>query len=80
MRKYIRRGSVTTRIEYERLRKEVWKDFYQYYTDGQVLHDNDIQFIAMVKAKEMGLHDFKVNYKSYKFKKSYSIKKKLFTF
>lgn len=62
MRRYVRRGSVSTRIQYEQLRKDVWNEFYKMYTDGNVLHDNDIQFIAMVKAKERELHNFKVNY------------------
>lgn len=61
MRKYIRRGMVSTKIEYERLRKDVWDEFYKFYTDGNALHDSDIQFIAMVKAKERGLLNFKVN-------------------
>lgn len=69
MRRYVERGSISTRKQYEYLRKDVWDEFYKLYTDGNVLHDNDIQSIAMVKAKERGLHDFKVNITKHTFLK-----------
>lgn len=60
MRKYVKRGSVSSRVDYEKLRKDVWSEIYSLDKEGVVLHDNDIQNIAMMKAKEIGLHGFKV--------------------
>lgn len=61
MRKYIQRGSVSSRIEYARLRDAIWNEVYSLDKEGVVLHDSDIQRIAMIKAKERSLHDFKVS-------------------
>lgn len=60
MRKYVTRGTISNRIEYERLRNDVWNEVYSLDKEGVVLHDNDIQQIAMLKAKDKGLHNFKV--------------------
>lgn len=60
MRNYIKRGSITNRITYDRLKEDVWNEVYSLDKEGVVLHDTDIQHIAMVKAKERGLHSFKV--------------------
>lgn len=49
-----------SRIEYERLRKDVWNEVYSLNTEGVILHANDIQLIAMMKAKERNLHNFEV--------------------
>lgn len=51
---------MSSRIEYERLRVEVWNEVYSLDKEGVVLHDNDIQQIAMIKAKERNLHNFTV--------------------
>lgn len=60
MRNYVKRGSVSSRINYARLRDDVWNEVYSLDKEGVVLHDNDIQNIAMVKAKERNLNEFKV--------------------
>lgn len=60
MRNYVKRGTVSNRIEYERLSNDVWNEVYSLDKEGVVLHDNDIQQIAMIKAQEKGLHNFKV--------------------
>lgn len=60
MRNYIKRGTVSNLIEYKRLRDDVWNEIYSMDKEGVVLHDNDIQYVAMVKAKARNLHDFKV--------------------
>lgn len=61
MRSYVKRGTISNRVEYERLRNEVWNEFYSLDKEGVVLHDNDLQEIAMMKAQEKGLHNFKVS-------------------
>lgn len=60
MRNYVKRGAVSSRVSYAKLREDVWSEVYSLDKEGVVLHDNDIQQIAMIKAKERNLHDFKV--------------------
>lgn len=60
MRKYIQRGSVSNRMAYANLREDVWNEVYSLDKEGVVLHDNDIQCIAMTKAKQRNLPEFKV--------------------
>jgi len=60
MRNYVKRGSVSSRINYAKLRENVWNEVYSLDKEGVVLHDKDIQNIAMVKAKELNLHEFMV--------------------
>lgn len=64
MRKYVQRGSVSSRVEYEKLRTNVWNKVYSLDKEGVVLHDNDVQNIAMSEAKERGLHNFKVRHET----------------
>lgn len=61
MRNYVKRGSVSNRLEYARLREAVWNEVYSMDKEGIVLHDCDIQNIAMTKAFEMNRHEFKVS-------------------
>lgn len=60
MRNYVKRGSISNRIEYDRLSNDVWDEIYSLDNEGVVLHDNDIQQIAMIKAREKNLLNFKV--------------------
>lgn len=60
MRNYIKRGFASNRVEYARLRDAVWNEVYSLDKEGVVLHDCDIQTIAMTKALEMNRHEFKV--------------------
>lgn len=60
LRKYIQRGSVSNRMAYANLREDVWNEVYSLDKEGVVLHDNDIQCIAMIKAKQRNLPEFKV--------------------
>lgn len=60
MRSYIKRGSVSNRIAYEQLRYDVWNEVYSLDKEKVVLHDCDIQQIAMIKARERNLLNFKV--------------------
>lgn len=61
MRSYIKRGSVSNRNRYRQLRDDVWNEVYTLDKEGVVLHDCDIQQIAMIKAREINLLDFKVS-------------------
>lgn len=61
MRSYIKRGSVSNRNRYRQLRDDVWNEVYTLDKEGVVLHDCDIQQIAMIKAREIYLLDFKVS-------------------
>lgn len=60
MRSYLKRGSMSNRMEYDRLRNEVWDEVYSLDKEGVVLHHNDIQQIAMIKARNRNLHMFTV--------------------
>lgn len=60
MRKYVRSGGVNSRIQYKQLREKVWEEVFRLDRDLHIFHDNDIQEIAMIKAKELGLHEFLV--------------------
>lgn len=60
MRNYVKRGAVSNRIQYARLRESIWNLVYSYDKEGVVLHDNDIQFIAMTEALKQNLPDFQV--------------------
>lgn len=60
MRNYVKRGAVSSRINYARLREAVWNEVYSLDKEGVVLHDNDIQNIAMDKAMELNLPNFTV--------------------
>lgn len=60
MRNYVKRGTVSNRIEYEKLGNDVWNEVYSLDKEGVVLHDNDIQQIAMIEAQKKSLHSFKV--------------------
>lgn len=71
MRNYVQRGAISDRVRYSRLRETVWNEVYSLDKEGIVLHDCDIQFIAMTKAREIGLHDFKVNANVHKFKSEF---------
>lgn len=71
MRDNIKRGGVSNRIEYARLGDAVWNEVYSLDKEGVILHDCDIQNIAMTKALEMNRYEFKVCEKSNDFKKNY---------
>lgn len=60
MRGYVKRGGVSSRIEYGRLENDVYDEVYSLDKEGVALHDNDVQHIAMVKAQEKGVDNFKV--------------------
>lgn len=60
MRNYIKRGGMTNKSEYERLRDDVYDEVYSLEKEGVLLQDNDIQQIAMLKARDKNLHNFKV--------------------
>lgn len=62
MRNYIKRGGLSSRTLYSQLRQEVWNKIYDLDRKQNVIHDIDIQQIAMTTAKSMGLHEFKVGY------------------
>lgn len=59
MRSCVKRGSLASEIQYRKLRDAVWDEVYS-LLGWVVLYDNDLQLIAMAKAKEMNLDDFKV--------------------
>lgn len=61
MREYVKRGSVSYRRQYAHLREAVWNEVYSMDKEGIVLHDHDIQFIAMREASKLNLHEFKVS-------------------
>lgn len=61
MRNYVKRGSVSSRIDYAKLREKVWEQVYSLDKEGVVFHDNDIQYIAMKEAQSMNLLKFTVN-------------------
>lgn len=65
MRKYVQRGGVNSRIVYAKLRDHVWNEVYSLDKEGVVLHDIDIQCIAMTKAQELNIQGFKVRQKIY---------------
>lgn len=60
MRNYVKRGAVSNRIQYAQLRENIWNLIYSYDKEGVVLHDNDIQFIAMTEALKLNLPGFQV--------------------
>lgn len=60
MRGYIRRGCLPSRTQYRNLKIEVFEKIEELDKNQMVFHDIDIQQIAMLKAKQMGLNDFKV--------------------
>lgn len=60
MRSHIKRGSIKNRFDYEILRNDVWNEVYSLDKEGVILYDSDLQQIAMIKANERNLHDFKV--------------------
>lgn len=61
MRNYVKRGAVSNRTRYTQLSEAVWNEVYSLDKEGVVLHDCDIQSIAMTKARELNLHEFKVS-------------------
>lgn len=61
MRNYVKRGAVSNRVSYARLRDAVWAEVYSLDKEGVVLHDCDIQNIAMEKAQKLNLVTFKVS-------------------
>lgn len=60
MRQYIKKGGVSSRLLYQRLKEEVWKEFWQLDRDQYTIHGSDIQQIAMNKAAELGIQGFQV--------------------
>lgn len=60
MRIMVKRGFVSSRVLYKKLRKAVWEEIQMLDDRQQVLHGRDIQEIAMIKAKELGLPEFTV--------------------
>lgn len=60
MRRYVKRGCVSSRQAYNELKWKVWEEVHTLDLNREVFHGHDIQEIAMHKAREMGLHDFKV--------------------
>lgn len=60
MRKYVKRGSVSSKVQYKKLKDLVWKEFEQLEQEQLILHDSDVKEIALIKATELGLTDFKV--------------------
>lgn len=65
MRKMVERGSLSSRVQYEKLRDNVWDDVLALDRQMYAIHGRDIQEIAMIKGRELGLFDFKVNKKTY---------------
>lgn len=60
MRKYVQRGAVSSKVRYEKLRNSIWEEVLSLDRQMITIHDRDIQEIAMIKAKEFGLHEFVV--------------------
>lgn len=61
MRKYVKRGGVSSKTRYSQLRESTWKQVHDLDRDEQVIHNHDIQEIAMTQAMELGLYEFKVS-------------------
>lgn len=67
MRKYVKRGSISSKVQYEKLRNLVWEEVDKLDRENVVIHESTIQDIAMEKAEKLGLENFKVfNVKSNK--------------
>lgn len=60
MRQYVKRGAVSSKAKYLELREKVWDEVRALDQEQHVIHNRDIQEIAMCKAMELGLHEFKV--------------------
>ena len=61
MRNYVKRGSISNRQQYSKLREAVWNQVYEMDKEGIVIHGNDIQFLAMKEALKQNLPTFKVS-------------------
>lgn len=61
MRKYVNRGGASTIVQYRELKNKVWAEIRTLDLGQHVIHNRDIQEIAMSKAMEMGLTEFQVN-------------------
>lgn len=60
MRKFVKRGGVSTKVQYEKLRDKVWQEVRQLDCQSHVIHDRDVQEIAMIVARELGIPSFRV--------------------
>lgn len=60
MRKYVKRGGMSVKVLYDFLKKNVLDEIWKLDREQHVIHNNDIQHIAMIKAIELGISDFKV--------------------
>lgn len=60
MRKNVKRGGMSSRDLYRKLRANVWREVEQLDKDMITLHDRDIQEIAVIEAERLGINDFKV--------------------
>lgn len=59
MRHYVRNGGISGE-KYRQLRANVWVEFEQMQAHHEVVHDYDVQLLAIQKARELGLETFKV--------------------
>lgn len=59
MRHYVRNGGITG-AKYRQLRTDVWTEFEEMQAHHEIVHDYDVQLLAIRKAREMGLEGFKV--------------------
>lgn len=59
MRRYVRNGGLTG-MKYHQLRATVWAEFEDMQAHHEIVHDYDVQLLAMRKARDLGLDRFKV--------------------
>lgn len=65
MRRFVKRGFVSSRTIYHQLKSKVWDEVRQLDQDREIIHGHDIQEIAMSKAQELGLYNFQVRTHKY---------------
>ena len=61
MRKFIRNGGITHKETYEQPRNIVWEEVQNLDRNMITFHDRDIKEIALLKAREIRLIDFKAS-------------------
>lgn len=60
MKQMVQRGGVSTKIRYSKLQEELWNELDEMDREFIEFHDIDIQQLALLKASQLGLTDFKV--------------------
>lgn len=60
MRQYVERGGISSKVLYKQLKEKVLEEVIELDSNRETITGDDLQQIAMIKSRELGLNNFQV--------------------